>query len=262
MTVKIKTPLIAPQSFSGVGAVILAAGRGTRMNATLKNKVAYHLNGQPMIAHTVANLRQAGITEITVVVGFKANSVRLALGDSVKYAEQLELLGTGDALKTALPTLSPDITTVLSVYGDDSAFYPPALYREFIQKKISTFADILVLTIDKADPTGLGRIVRDSTGKIVRIVEEKNATQKEKKITEINTGFYCFDRDFLTNHIDLIKKNPVNQEYYLTDLIEIAQNNGKKVEAHLVKDASIWHGINTRDEYNKARVKYRREHHV
>jgi len=236
-------------------AIILAAGKGTRMKAKTKNKVAFKLNGQPMITHTVDHLRQAGIDDIIVVVGYQSASVKNALGDKVSYAVQVEQLGTGDAIKSALPLITSGVITVLAVYGDDSAFYPPSLFTEMVAKKESLGCDLLFLTIHKDDPTGLGRIVRDQSGKILRIVEEKVATEEEKKIKEINTGFYCFDKKFLVEYLDQIKRNPVSGEYYLTDMIEIALNNGKKLEALFVGDDSIWHGINNRSDFAKAQQK-------
>ncbi|MFH2085786.1 MAG: sugar phosphate nucleotidyltransferase [bacterium] len=236
-------------------AVVLAAGRGTRMKAKSKNKVAFKLNGQAMIAHTVDHLRSAGISQIIAVVGYQADSVRAALKDKVVYAIQSEQLGTGDAIKSALPYISSHITSVLALYGDDSAFYPPDLFTTMIAKKEELGCDLLFLTIHKDDPTGLGRIVRDSSGEIVSIIEEKVATEKEKKIQEINTGFYCFDKNFLINYIDRIQKNPVSGEYYLTDIVEIALKNHKKVEALFVKDSTIWYGINNRSDFAKAKHK-------
>ena len=225
------------------------------MNAKSKNKVTFKLNGQPMITHTVAHLRQAGIKNIIAVVGYQADSVRRALGDSVTYAIQTDQLGTGHAVKTALSYLDDSVKTILTVYGDDSAFYPPSLYSEMVTKKLALNCDLLFLTIHKNDPTGLGRIVRDSDGKILRIVEEKVASPQEKQIKEINTGFYCFDKDFLAYSINQIQKNPVSGEYYLTDLIEIALKNNKKVEALFVPDDSIWHGINNRSDFAKLKKK-------
>ena len=235
--------------------IILAAGRGSRMKAKSKNKVAFKLHGQPMIAHTVDHLKEAGITSVIAVVGYQSESVRSALGDSVTYAVQADQLGTGDALKAALPTLPQNTNTILTMYGDDSAFYPPSLFSDMVEKKSQLGCDILFLTIHKDDPTGLGRIVRNSNGKVERIVEEKNATESERQIQEINTGFYCFDRDFLVNYIDQIKKNEVTGEYYLTDMVEIALKHGKKVEAFFVKDDSIWHGVNNRSDFAKAQAK-------
>jgi bifunctional UDP-N-acetylglucosamine pyrophosphorylase/glucosamine-1-phosphate N-acetyltransferase len=141
------------------------------------------------------------------------------------------------------------------MYGDDTAFYPSSLFAQMVERKASSGCDLLFLTIHKEDPTGLGRIVRDSQGEILRIVEEKNATAVEKQIQEINTGFYCFDRDFLVKYIDQIKKNDVTGEFYLTDMVEIALQHDKKVEAFFVQDDSIWHGVNNRSDFARAQAK-------
>lgn len=255
----IRMPQAISHKLNNTAAIVLAAGRGTRMNTTDKNKVTVRLNGQPMVAHTIDNLTTAGVNQIIVVVGFQADSVREALGDTVDYAMQEEQLGTGHAIMTALPLLDDNIATILAVSGDDSSFYPPSLYQKMVDKQRSAPADVLVLTINRDDPTGLGRIVRDEDGKITRIVEEKVATSEEKMIQEINTGFYCFDKDFLIDHIDLIKRNPVSKEYYVTDLVEIALKTGKKVETYLTSDSSVWHGVNTHEDYLAARAKYKQK---
>src|SRR5688500_8039490 len=130
-------------------AIILAAGRGSRMKAKSKNKVAFKLHGEPMISHTVKHLNQAGITNIVAVVGFQSESVKQALGERVSYITQVEQMGTGDAIKTAVPLVHSDTQTVLTVYGDDSAFYPPELFTQMIDRKVETKADVLFLTIHK-----------------------------------------------------------------------------------------------------------------
>lgn len=238
-------------------AIVLAAGRGSRMQAKNKNKVAFKVGGQPMITHTVDHLRAAGINQIIAVVGYQADSVRAALGDQVVYAVQPEQLGTGDAVKAALPYLPRGADTILTIYGDDSAFYPPALFEVMVAKKHNLGCDLLFLTIHKDNPIGLGRIVRDSHGQILRIVEEKNANAAEKQIQEINTGFYCFDRSFLETGLSEIRQNPLTGEYYLTDMVEIALRRGKRVEAFFVRDDSIWHGVNNRSDFARAQKKAR-----
>lgn len=242
-------------NLSQTAAIVLAAGRGTRMKAKTKNKVAFNLHGKPMVAHTVDHLIEAGVAQIIAVVGFAAESVMSALGDRVDYATQNEPLGTGHALKAAIPNLEPNIETVLTVYGDDSAFYPVSLYHEMVEELKLKNCDLLFLTIHKDDPTGLGRIVRSSSGEIERIVEEKNATDEERKIKEINTGFYCFNRSFLEKYIDQIQKNPLTGEYYATDMVEIALRNDKKVCAYFRPDSSIWHGVNNRSDWARAQKK-------
>lgn len=236
-------------------AIILAAGRGSRMKAKSKNKVAFKLNGQPMVVYTVDHLKEAGIKDIIAVVGYQADSVRNALKDQVSYVIQNEQLGTGDAIKTAVPVVSSSVETVLAVYGDDSSFYPASLFQEMVAKKVSEKCDLLFLTIRKENPTGLGRIVRDATGRVMRIVEEKNATDDERQIKEINTGFYCFDKQFLVDHIADIQKNSLTGEFYLTDMVEIALKKSKKVEAFFVADDSIWHGVNNRGDLVRAQKK-------
>lgn len=236
-------------------AIILAAGKGTRMKAKNKNKVAFKLHGKPMICHTVEHLKAAGVGQIVTVVGFAADSVRTALGDTVDYAIQEVPEGTGDALRVAMPKLNSQVNTVLMVSGDDSAFYPPSLYQELITEMQLCQSDLIFLTIHKDDPTGLGRIVRDANGEVVRIVEEKNATETERKIQEINTGFYCFRRDFLEQYLGEIQKNSVSGEYYATDLVEIALRHGKKVTAYYREDGSIWHGVNNRHDWAQAQRK-------
>jgi len=238
-----------------VGAVILAAGKGTRMAATDKNKVVYPLDGRPLVVHTLTHLKEAGINHLYAVVGFQADSVRAALGDQVTYILQREQLGTGHALQTAFPALSSTLTTVLSVYGDDSAFYPAWLYRRLAEEREKTGVDILVLTAHHPAPNGLGRIVRDAQGKIVRIVEQKNATPAEKKIQEINTGFYCFSYSFLARHLDKLIQNPLSGEYYATDLVEIALAHHGEVATYLLPDQRFWHGVNTPAEYAQAHQK-------
>jgi bifunctional UDP-N-acetylglucosamine pyrophosphorylase/glucosamine-1-phosphate N-acetyltransferase len=241
-------------NLQNTAAVILAAGKGSRMQAKSKNKVAFVLGGKPMIQRTRDNLVQAGIGQLVAVVGFAAGSVKAALGDQVTYVTQTEQKGTGDALKAALPCLASNITTVLSVYGDDSAFYPPSLYQDMVQRLEDSSAALLFLTITKEDPTGLGRIVRGEDGEVTRIVEEKNATEAERQITEINTGFYCFKRKFLDEHIGEITKNELSGEYYLTDMVAIALEHGLAVTTYQA-DSSIWHGVNNRSDYAKALAK-------
>lgn len=242
-------------SLDQTAAIVLAAGRGTRMKAKNKNKVAFVLDGKPMVRRTVDNLQKAGVKQIIAVVGFQSESVKQALGDLVTYVTQTEPKGTGDALRYAVPLLSPNIDTVLAVYGDDSAFYPPSLYIEMITKLKEDHSDLLFLTIHKDDPTGLGRIVRGDDGEVERIVEEKNASLEQKSIKEINTGFYCFTRSFLEENIRDIKQNPLTGEYYATDLVEIAKKHGKKVTAYYKQDGSIWHGVNNRSDFARAQKK-------
>lgn len=232
-----------------IAAVILAAGKGTRIQANTTNKVALKLAGQPIVSYIVSLFRSLRITDIVVVIGFAADSVRSALGDSVKYAVQTEQLGTADAFKTGLAKINPSTKRVISVYGDDSAFYTP----QVVQALLAIQADVAFVTVKLDNPTGLGRVIRDSQGQVTAIIEEKNATPAQKKINEINTGLYCFDRHFIEQYLDEIKLNPLSKEYYLTDIIKVAIKNKHPVKALLWPDNSIWFGVNTKAELNQAR---------
>ena len=235
-----------------VSAIVLAAGKGTRINAKNKNKVVLKIDDKPMVSYTVENLKKAGIKNIVVVVGHQSQSVKQVLGDQVTYAFQPERMGTGDAVRVGLSKIPKEASQILSIQGDDSAFYPPSLITDLVTQNKESNAAITLLTINKEDPTGLGRIVRDKNNDIQAIIEEKNATTEQKSIKEINTGLYCYDRSFLENNINNLKKNSVTGEYYQPDLIEIAVNKGLPVKALFYQDSSVWHGINTPDQLKSA----------
>ncbi len=244
-------------NFPHTAAIILAAGKGTRLQAVTKNKVVFKIGDKPMVVHTVDNLLRAGISQLIAVVGFKAETVRQALGSKVEYAVQDPPQGTGDAAKVGAQLLRADIDSVLIVSGDDSAFYSPQLYQQMITQLYQQDVDIVLLTLIKDNPTGLGRIVRDQQGHVKKIVEEKVATPAEKQIKEINTSMYCVRKDFLLQALPEIKRNPVSQEFYLTDIVEIANRHGKKVAPMLLDDERYWHGVNTRQDWQAAQQKYR-----
>jgi len=219
-----------------------------------KNKVIYPVQGKPMILRTLTTLKKAKIKSLVVVVGHAAESVKSVLGNSITYAHQKEPNGTGHALKTALPHIPKKTAHVISMYGDDSAFYTPSLMQELIHSHTKNKAKISLLTIIKSDPKDLGRIIRDASGEIIGIVEEANATDRQRFITEVNTGLYCFNRKFLENNIKEIKPNSVNGEYYLTDLVDLAYKKDLKINSILKNGEKIWFGINTQDQLQKAQT--------
>lgn len=233
-----------------VQAIILAGGKGTRLNCEDLPKVMIPLAGKPMIDYSLENLRQAGFARPILVVGFQAQKVKDHLKDSVIYAYQPKQLGTADAVKHALPHIGKEIEYVLSIYGDDSAFYNPKTIKDLIKDHQKKQPAITLLTVEKADPTGLGRIIRGKSGGVSGIVEEKLASAQQKKIKEINTGCYVFNTDFLWSSLKKIKKNPAG-EYYLTDLIKIAIAEGKKVNAYKISSQE-WFGINNSEELARA----------
>jgi len=230
-----------------VGVIILAAGRGSRMNSKDTNKVALSVNDRPLILRSLDIIKSAGINEIVVVVGFAKESVTRLLPEDIKVAVQPELLGTGDAEKIGLAKISSEIEYVLSVYGDDSFLYTPEIFNEMVNIHKDTKAVMTLATVNLENPTGYGRIVRDKNGKILRIVEELNATDSERKIKEVNTGCYLFTKKFLEQNLRKIKKNELKGEYYLTDILEIFVNNRYPISSITI-NTNNWRGVNTPEE--------------
>jgi len=155
-------------------AIILAAGKGTRMQSTDTNKVAMHVAGQPMLARTLSILKEAGLSHIVVVVGFAKESVLPLLPPDTIIAEQTEQLGTGHAVVSALPKVPEDTQDLLILYGDDSFLHTATTFRNLYQTHIDEGAKITFVTMDSDDPTGLGRIIRDSNDEVIGIVEERS----------------------------------------------------------------------------------------
>ena len=232
-------------------AVVLAAGRGSRMNATSKNKVAYEVQGIPMITRTISVLKNAGIENIIVVVGFAKESVLALLGKDIHTAEQKEQLGTGDAVRAALSTIPENAHHVLVLNGDDSFLFSTDLFEELCQLHMQNDNAITFLSLDMPDPTGLGRVVRDEQGKVMKIVEEKDASDTIKKICEINAACYIFNAKFLRESIPNLPKSSVTGEYYIVSLVDFASKKGAKIDVLHVKDYA-WRGVNTVEELEEA----------
>jgi len=240
---------------NNVAAIILAAGRGTRMNSTTENKVMSELHGQPMLYYSIKRLRSAHLDPIIVVVGFAKESIKSKFGEDafrIIYADQDTPNGTSKAFECGLAKVPSESVDILSVYGDDSYLYEVSLLEQLIQKHQNTNADLTMLTVEKDNPAGLGRILRDSENKVIGIVEDKIATDEQKKITEINTGCFIFDKDFISKYISEIQPNSVSSEYYLTDIVEIARKHEKKIEAYAAGKIA-WRGVNTPEELEEAR---------
>lgn len=232
--------------------VILAAGKGTRIKSKNINKVVLPLAGKPMISYVVAKLLNMKLPDIFVVVGFAKKSVMDVLGDKVKYIIQKKRLGTASAVRAAMKDIA-SYNTALVLQGDDSAFYTKELLINLLmvhQKKSSV---ITLLTVRKENPFGLGRIKRKK-GKVIAIVEEKNASDEERKINEINAACYVFSVSFLKKYLPKIKLNPLKKEYYLTDLVEIAVKNELPIESYTAPE-KIFMGVNTQEELTLAQDK-------
>lgn len=236
---------------NSIWIVILAAGKGKRMKAKRKNKVAYEISGVPMISRTIAILKQVGVKNIVVVVGFAKESVVKLLNSSIKTVEQKRRLGTGHAVKQALEAIPRNAKHVLILNGDDSFLFSPELFKKLMDDHSQNNSAVTFLTINLKDPKGLGRIIRDKNGKVIKIVEEKDATEREKKIKEINAACYLFSYQFLKKYIPQLKKSHVTGEYYIVSLIDLAARNNMKIDT-LRMDNLKWRGVNTPEELHEA----------
>ncbi|MBC8018341.1 MAG: bifunctional UDP-N-acetylglucosamine diphosphorylase/glucosamine-1-phosphate N-acetyltransferase GlmU [Verrucomicrobia bacterium] len=245
-----------------VAAVILAAGKGTRMKSELV-KVLHPVAGRPMIAWPLDAARAAGASPVVLVVGHQADAVRTAFHGSpeIRYALQAELLGTGHAVACSRDELAGFGGTVLILCGDT-----PLLRVETLQGLIAFHreqaASLTVLTAVMDDPHGYGRVLRDEAGRVVRIVEQKDATPQEQAIHEINSGIYCMEADFLYANIDSLGSDNAQQEFYLTDLVSIAAGRGLTCLGRRTDNADEIMGVNDRVQLAEAsRILRRRINH-
>jgi UDP-N-acetylglucosamine diphosphorylase/glucosamine-1-phosphate N-acetyltransferase len=212
-------------------AIVLAAGKGTRMKSELP-KVLVPVAGRPMVRYVIDALQAAGVQRIVVVVGYRADLVRADLGavPGVEFADQTEQLGTGHAVMMCRPQLAEHAGPVIIVAGDS-----PMLQATSVAAVLAEFnrrgAACLLGTVERPDPTGYGRIVRDRGGKFTGIVEEKDATPDQRAIREINVSTYVFDAAELLAALDHLRADNSQREYYITDCPAHLLAAGKQVEA-------------------------------
>lgn len=229
-------------------AIVMAAGKGTRMKTDLP-KVLVPALGRPILTYVLDSLRAAGVGRITVVVGYRQELVREALADypDIDFAEQLQQLGTGHAVMCCRTTLEPHRGPVVIVAGDSPMLQPTSVAKLLDTSRRDAMACLLG-TLHSPDPTGLGRIVRDSSGKFVGIVEEKDATEQQRKITEVNMSTYVFDAEKLLGVLDAIDNRNSQKEYYLTDYPTKMLERGWKVDALPVLQPIEALSINTMEQ--------------
>lgn len=208
-------------------AVVLAAGKGTRMK-TDQPKVAVELNGKPLLLHVLDHLKGSGVERIVVVVGYKKELVQSLCSKipGVTFAEQKEQLGTAHALLCAETELKDFQGSVIVACGDVPMITSETFSNIVKQHKENEFsATVLSAVVEK--PTGYGRIIRNSSGEVTAIVEEKDSSAEEKLINEINTGTYVFDGEGLFDSLRKIGNQNAQGEYYLPDLVKLYRNSGK-----------------------------------
>ncbi len=243
---------------SDVTVVILAAGHGTRMKSDLI-KVLHPVAGKPMLGHVVANARRAGFADIVVVVGFQQERVRAYLGDTVQYAVQAEQLGTGHAVMQAAPYINAQKGGHVLVLLGDNPFLGPEVLKRLLERHQQSGARATLLTARVRNPFGLGRVIREpGTNRVLRIVEEKDATEEERQITEIWPGVVIFRREGLTGLLNRLDNKNAQGEYYLPQAVEILVRDGEKVEAAMeaAEDEAI--APNNRVQLAEAEARIRR----
>lgn len=224
-----------------LAVVILAAGKGTRMKSALP-KVLHSIAGRPMAQHVVDAAEALTPANTVIVYGHGGERVREAVtGQRLQWVEQAEQLGTGHAVAQALPYLNEDVVLVL--YGDVPLIQPRTL-RDFVARVDDRSLALMTLQLD--DPTGYGRIVRDDQGRVSRIVEQKDASDDEKRIREINTGILACRRRFLDDSLPRLSNRNAQGEYYLTDLIAMAVDAGLEVVTEQPAHAWEVDGVNDR----------------
>jgi len=216
-----------------LNAVILAAGRGTRMHSDLP-KVIHEVCGQPMVHYSIEAAKQAGAQDVIVVIGYRGIMVRQAVSDVVDFVEQHDQLGTGHAVKCAAPYLSKAKDTLV-LCGDTPLIKADTLKLMYEKhKKCCNGVTVLSAVLD--DPYGYGRIVRDTDDTFMCITEEKDCTDEERKIQEVNSGIYMFNTEALLTSLDFINNDNKQGEYYLTDTISIIKRSGLSQEAEKVRE--------------------------
>ena len=233
-----------------VAAVVLAAGLGTRMKSRTP-KLLHELCGRPMVAYVVDAAREATGARPIVVTSPPTAAVRVALGESAGYALQDEPRGTGDAVRAAIGALPDDVDEILVLNGD-VPLLEAGLLTELLEERRLDEAAIALVAVDAIDPGKLGRVIRDEAGTVERIVERKDATDEEIAVNEINAGLYAFDAAWLRNRIGSLKPSPKTGELYLTELVELAREDGRLVVALTVEDDGRLLGINDRAELAQA----------
>ena len=228
-----------------LSVIILAAGRGQRMQSTLP-KVLQKLAGKPILHHILLATKKLAAIQTIVVHGYQGQAIINASREyTVDWAWQEKQLGTGHAVTCAIDTLQPAAQRILILCGD-----VPCIETHTLEKFLTTVPDdaLGVLSTDTRNPEGLGRIVRGTSGHITDIIEDKDATPSQLLIKEINSGIYIIPRKFLEKSLPLIQDKNIQKEYYLPDIIRIAIKNNIQVYGHKIHNSEEVLGVNSRQE--------------
>jgi len=233
-----------------LNAIITAAGKGTRMKSDLQ-KVLHKINEKPMVYYVVEMVKRAGIKEPVVIVGYQAKKVKKILKDfNCQFVYQKKRLGTGHAVKQAENKLKNKLGYTIILYGD-VPFFSQKTFHKMVKKIKQTKVKICMTSMILDDPTK-GTVLRDKKNNIISIVEGRNATPEQLKIKEKNVGIYLIDNNWLWKNIDKIEKDPIKGEYYLTDLVKIASDQGEAIETIILDDHKEGLGVDSRKQLKEA----------
>jgi bifunctional UDP-N-acetylglucosamine pyrophosphorylase/glucosamine-1-phosphate N-acetyltransferase len=231
-------------------SIILAAGAGTRMKSKIP-KVLHKVAGVSMLEHVIDVIEEIKCSKKVVVIGHEADKVKEATEHrDIEYVLQEEQLGTGHAVMQA-ENLIGEQGNVIVLYGDTPLINAESI-RQFVENHIKEGFAASILTTEVDNPTGYGRIIRDDRGEVLKIVEEKDADSQQKKVKEINSGIYCFKAKDLKESLSGLNNNNNQGEYYLTDVIEILKNKGKKIGGYKLTDFTEIMGVNSRVQLAEA----------
>ncbi|HNZ86751.1 MAG TPA: NTP transferase domain-containing protein [bacterium] len=242
-----------------IGIIILAGGKGTRMNQEIP-KVLTEINGVTLIEKLLRNVEKFfDRKEINIVVGFKGEDVINKLQNRYNFIWQKEQLGTGHAVMQCRESLEGKYKSILILYGD-TPFITENTLRNIIElhEENNYVFSMITLKLDNFENTNslywkFGRIIRDENGKVLMIVEFKDATEYEKNVTEVNPAIYCVKDDWLWNNLENIDNNNFQKEYYLTDLVFLANKQGVSMGTLIVRDNLELMGINSQEDLEIAK---------
>lgn len=238
-----------------IDIVILAAGQGTRMKSALP-KVLHHLAGKPLIQHVVNTATTVPDSDITIVTGYASEQIKTSVaGGNLRYVYQKEQLGTAHAVQVAVSNLTSTGTTLI-IYGDVPLISSETLMATLDLVNNNTMG---LLTAQHTNPEGYGRILRDKQGQIYGIVEQKDATSEEQEIQEVNTGVMAIRTDHLQEWLPQIENDNAQNEYYLTDLIAIANREGVVIQSMQPARFQEVEGVNTRTQLSELERFYQYE---
>ncbi|MAT39891.1 MAG: UDP-N-acetylglucosamine pyrophosphorylase [Ectothiorhodospiraceae bacterium] len=242
-----------------VAAVILAAGQGKRMKNPDLAKVLHEVGGKPLIEHVVNQAIACEADPVVAIIGHQREAVRKHLDSlgrqEIRTAVQEEQLGTGHAVIQAESALANFEGDVLILSGDVPLTRPETL-RSMLKLHRDKAAAVTVMTAELPDPTGYGRVIRDENGRIVKIVEHKDANESEKKVSEINSGIYIFQKKALFDALSRVTNDNAQGEYYLPDVFAIFKKEGKTMEPYLVDSFNEIRGVNTLEQLQELEAMY------